>query len=59
MIYRTIQKNYQGAYVVGAWVECSKYGEFYHIEVFYGYAKRYAVKLFNDSLKKQGLKYAK
>lgn len=59
MIYRTIEKNNYGAYVIRALVACNTYGEFYHTEIFYGYTKRYAVKLFNNSLKRQNLKYFK
>ena len=59
MIYRTIEQNYQGAYIVRALVTCGKYGEYFHTETYYGYSKKYAVKLFNDSLKRQNLKYSK
>ena len=59
MIYRTIERNHYGAYVVRACVTCENYGEYFHTETYYGYSKKYAVKLFNNSLKKQGLKYAK
>jgi hypothetical protein len=62
MIYRTIDKNFHGAYVVGSFVfdttEANPVPFWFH-HTFYGYSKRYAIKLYNDIIKDRKYKYDK